>query len=123
MTFNHVHNNGRFVFGHGELTFPTKWSNANNQSVHTYVDGTGLRALGVVTSARRFADVRDAGAYNMSSRAMTPGEGEFVVLQNAAGHFAVLRIVDVKARSHGDAFDAVTIEYRINPDGGPAFVE
>ena len=87
-----------------------------------YTDGTGLRGLGVALSARQFSDIRDAGVYDMSSRVKTPREGEFVVLQNAAGPFAALRIADVKARSHGDPFDAVTIEYRINPDGAAKFV-
>jgi hypothetical protein len=49
----------------------------------------------------------------MSSRAQTPHEGEIVVLQNENEHFAVLRIVDVKARSHGDIYDSVSFAYRI----------
>ena len=122
-TFNHCHNNGRFVIGHGELTFATKWSNASNTAVHVYTDGTGLQGLGLVTSARRFSDIRDAGVYDMSSRVQTPRVGEFVVLKNGSGHFAVMRIASVRARSHGDPFDAVTIDYRINFDGGPAFVD
>jgi hypothetical protein len=59
----------------------------------------------------------------MSSRVRTPSEGEYVVLQNSDGYYAVLRVEDVKARSHRDSYDAVTIEYRINPDGSPYFRE
>jgi len=67
--------------------------------------------------------VRDASAYDMSSRVQTPHEGDVVVLQNDKEYFAVLKIVDVKARSHGDIYDSVSIEYRINQDGSGTFRE
>ncbi len=122
-SFNFQHNNGCYSIGHGDLLFNTSWSEASGRSIHTYTDDTGLRGLGLALSATAFSDVRDAGVYDMSSRAQTPSEGEYVVLQNSGGHYAVLRIDDVKARSHGDSYDAVTIEYRINSDGSPYFTE
>ncbi len=123
VSFNFTHNDGRYTIGHGELMFETRWSNASNTSIHAYTDNTNLRGLGLALGAKSIGDVRDAGAYDMTSRFQTPTEGEIVVFQNRQGHFAVARIVDVKARSHGDPYDSLTIEYRINPDGSALFGE
>jgi hypothetical protein len=76
-----------------------------------------------VLSARTFADIRDASVYDMTSRVQTPREGQFVVLHNAGGHYAAVLVEDVKARSHGDPYDAVTIVYRINSDGSARFAQ
>jgi len=122
-TFNFTQNDGKYTIGHGNLLFETRWSNASNNSIHVYKDSTNLRGVGIARGAKSFTDVRDASAYDMSSRAQTPHEGEMVVLQNEKEHFAVLKIVDVKARSHGDMYDSVSIEYRINRDGSGAFRE
>ena len=120
-SFNFTHNDGRYTIGHGDLTFRTRWSNASNSAIHVYTDGTGLRRLGLAIGARTFADIKDASAYDMTSRVRTPHEGEFVVLQNGGGYFAALQVVDVQARSHGDPRDSVRIQYRINTDGSARF--
>jgi pyrimidine deaminase RibD-like protein len=122
-SFNFTHNDGRYAIGYTPFLFETRWSNASNSSIHIYKDGTNLDGVGVALGAECFADVRDASAYDMSSPAQTPREGEIVVLKNVLGHFAVLRVNYVKARSHGDTYDSVSIEYRINPDGSSLFRE
>jgi len=84
---------------------------------------TNLKGLGLALSARCLSDVKDASAYDMSSGNQTPREVEFIVFQNNMGHYAVARVVDVKARSHGDSYDALIAEYWINPDGSARFAE
>ena len=120
-SFNFTHNNGVYLIGHGELLFQTRWSNASGTAIHMYVDRN--RGLGLALSARSFAEIRDASVYDMTSRYQTPREGEYIVFQNGSGHFAAVCVEDVKARSHGDAYDSVTIAYRINGDGGPRFTQ
>jgi pyrimidine deaminase RibD-like protein len=120
-TFNFTHNNGIYSLGNRDLTFVTRWSNASNEAIHIYTDGTELRGLGLVASARSFEQIGDASAYDMSSRVQTPREGQFIVLCNARGHYAALRVEDVKASSHGDSINSVTITYRINASGSSRF--
>jgi pyrimidine deaminase RibD-like protein len=121
VTFNFTHNNGRYTLGHGDLTFETRWDNASNVAIHVYTDGTGLRGLGLALSARSFDEIGDASAYDVTSRVQTPREGDFLVLQNGIGYYAAAQVLDVRARSHGDPYDALTLRYRINVDGGPHF--
>jgi hypothetical protein len=123
VSFNFTDGDGFYTLGHGPLTFKTRWTNAGSAAIHVYTDGTGLRGLAVALTARALADIRDASAYDMSSRVRTPTEGQFVIFQNEYGHFAVVKVVDVKARSHGDPYDALTLAYRINPDGSARFDE
>jgi pyrimidine deaminase RibD-like protein len=119
-TFDFTHNDGRYTLGHGDLLFETTWSNASNSSIHVYKNGN-IRGVGIARGANSFEDVRDASVYDMSSRAQTPREGEIVVFENGNGKFAVVKISDVKARSHGDGYNCVTVEYRINDDGSRVF--
>jgi hypothetical protein len=95
------------------LLFETRWSNASGSAIHVYKDNTNLCGLAIAYGAKSFTDVRDASADDASSRVQTPREGEIVILQNRKEHFAVLRVVDVRARSHGDTHDSVSIEYLI----------
>jgi len=122
-SFDFTHNDGNYTLGHGELLFQTHWSNAGNSSIHVYKDCTNLRGAGIARGANCFTDVRDASAYDMSSRVQTPREGEIIVLENVNGKFAVVKIVDVKATSHGDNYNCLTLEYRINADGNRIFRE
>jgi pyrimidine deaminase RibD-like protein len=123
ITFNFKHNDGRYSLGHGDLLFETRWSNAGSSAIHIYRDGTNLEGIAHLHTADQLAHVRDASVYDMSSRALTPREGHFAVLRNVNDKFAVLRVDDVRARSHGDDYDSLTLTYWINSDGSPRFVQ
>ena len=109
VTFNSTHNNGFYTLGHGELTFQTRWSNASSNSIHSYTDGTDLQGLGLALGAASFHDIRDASVYDMTSRVRTAREGEFLVFRNAYGKYAAARMMDIRARSHGDEYDSLSL--------------
>jgi hypothetical protein len=50
-------------------------------------------------------------------------EGEILLLRNARGIYAALKIRDVKAVGYNDAVDQLTFDYVILPDGGRDFSE
>ena len=79
--------------------------------------------MGIVLSSDTFADIRNASAYDMTSRAQTLHAGQFLVLQNGRGYYAAVRVEGVKDRLAGDPYDEVTIVYRINSDGSELFKE
>jgi hypothetical protein len=47
--------------------------------------------------------------------------GQFVVLKNTKGFFALLLIVSIRATTHGDLTDELRFHYWIRPDGSSDF--
>ncbi len=115
--FNYSDNNGIFTIGNGECLFETKWSKSSDVAIHVYNNPPSIEGVAIALDAHVFADIRDASIYNISSRNRTPKEGEFVVLKNTMGNFAVLRIDEVRDRDRDDKEDELVFEYWILEDG------
>ena len=119
--FNYADNNGLFTIGHGECSFETRWSKASNVAIHIYRDATNIAGVAIAVDARDLSDIRDASVYDMSSRCRTPKKDEFVVLKNANGFFAALRIGEVRDRDRSDREDELTFDYWILADKSSDF--
>jgi pyrimidine deaminase RibD-like protein len=115
--FNYGDNDGIFTIGHGDWLFETKWSKASDVAIHVYNDPPSIAGLAIAIDALALEDIRDASIYNMSSRNRTPKEGEFVVLKNANGNFAALKVLEVRDRSRADTEDELLFEYWILEGG------
>ena len=119
--FNYTDNDGLFTIGHGERLFETQWTKASDVAIHVYKDPPSIAGVAVALDAKALSDICNAGVYNMSSRCRTPKEGEFVVLKNVNGYFAVLRILDVKDRDRSDPEDELLFDYWILDDKSSDF--
>lgn len=114
--FNYTDNNGVFSIGSGEHLFDTNWSKASDTSIHIYNDPLNVHGVAVAEGITDLKDIRDADIFNMSSHSRTPKEGEYVVLKNTNGYFAVLHVLDIKDKSRTDSEDELTFEYWILED-------
>ncbi len=74
VTFDYSQNDGLYAIGSGDLLFETQWTKASDTSIHTYKDRPSIVGIALAPNARSIADVTDAGAYEMSSRTVTPQE-------------------------------------------------
>ena len=70
----------------------------------------------MAVDAKRLSDIVDASIYDFSSRVRYAHEGQFVVMQNAAGYFATLYVVDVRDQERSDNCDELTFDYWILTD-------
>ena len=117
-SFDYKLNDGNFDIGEGEYIFKTHWSSASENSIHTssiYMDVVVL-----LDDYNEFTQVRDA-KYEIervtTSREITPKEGQFFLARNNYGHYALIRVVDVKYKGRaGDTNNLVEIVWIINPD-------
>lgn len=114
--FNYTNNNGIFTIGNGDFIFETKWSKAGDDSIHVYNDMPSVKTVAIAAGARRITDIKDATIYDGSSRARTIKEGEIVVMRNANGHCAAVKVVDVKYSRKSDEHDQLIFEYHILAD-------
>lgn len=121
--FDYSNNNGRFIFGAGDMAFETAWSGAGGGSIHAYTDPPSIRSVAIAVGASTIADIQDATQYDPSSRVRTPHIGEILVWQNTAGYFLATRVLAVEARGSGSALDQVSLEYRIAPTKSASFSE
>jgi len=117
-TFNFKMNDGVFDVGSGEYLFKTRWSSLSENSIN--LRSSDLSAVVLAEGLHEFSQVNDAKALIESvspSMDTRVHEGEFVVAENKRGHYACIRVVDVKFKGRGgDKADEVTIEWTINPD-------
>lgn len=112
-TFDYSNNNGRYVFGAGDMAFETAWSRAGSGSIHAYTDPPSIRSVAIADGVTEINDVKDATQYDPSSRIRTPHVGEILVWQNTAGYFLATKLVSVIVRSPGATHDEITVEYKI----------
>lgn len=123
VTFDYTNADGIAAIGSGDTLFETKWTGASDDCIHAYSDPPSIDAIALATGATRIQDVQDAARFDYSSRSRSPREGEILLLRNARGLYAALKIRDVKAIRYGDTVDQVTFDYVILPDGGRNFSE
>lgn len=112
--FDYDNHNGRFIIGSGSMLFELEFSGASNDSIHVYNDPRSIEGIALAYGANDFKDITDASKFDYTSRTRTPKTGELVTLVNRHGFFAAIKLVDIKARSHGADRSLVSFEYRIN---------
>jgi hypothetical protein len=104
------------VIGRYEFFFETKWSKANDRSIHLYNDPASIVGVAEAPDLQSYNDILDLASYDMSSRARTIQEGEHAILKNHHNKYAVLKILDIKDRTRSDAVDELTFEFWIITD-------
>ncbi len=112
-TFDYSNNNGRYVFGAGDMAFETAWSRAGTGSIHAYTDPPSIRSVAIAVGAAEITDINDAAQYDPSSRVRTPHVGEILVWQNTAGYFLATKVLSVKVRIPGASSDELTVQFKI----------
>lgn len=115
-SFNYSSNNGIFTIGKDQLSFATQWTKASGEAIHLYSDQISIDAIALADNVSSFKEIRNAEAFDFTSRTRTLKENEIAVLKNNNGYYALIRIVDVKDISRSDDRDELTIEWIINPD-------
>jgi hypothetical protein len=117
VTFDFGAFNGRYVIGDGATSFETCWSKANSTSIHLMNDPPSINGVAIAKGATEFEQISDASSYDFTSRARTVKTGEIAVLRNVEGFYAAIQVLQVDDDSRGAPSDALTMRYRILPDG------
>lgn len=121
VTFDYSNNNGRFCIGLGELMFETKWSKSSSRNIILYNDPPSVLTVALVKDKQEISEIDDARLYDGSSRTRRPNIGQIVVLQNANGFYAALKILSIADDTRGSPSDELTFEYVIQTNGTPRF--
>ena len=120
-TFDYSNNNGRYCIGQGEMMFELKFSKASDVRIHMYNDPASIRTIALVKDISEIELIDDAESYEATSRTRCPDIGQIVVLQNANGFYAAVKILAIKDDKRKDLNDEVTFEYIIQTNGSPDF--
>lgn len=123
VTFDYSNNNGRFIFGAGDMAFETAWARAGSKSIHAYTDPPSIRSVAIAVGSKEISEIQDATQYDPSSRVRTPFVGEILVWQNTAGYFLATKVLAVHMRGSGNALDEVRLEYKIARTKSSSFVD
>ena len=121
VAFDYSNNNQRFVIGEGLNLFETQWSKASDTSIHALRDAPSIGSIALAKGAANIAAVRDAAAYEFSSRHRTPRLGEVVLWRNVNGIYAATQVLAIKDDTRGSDPDELCFEFVILPDGSTDF--
>ncbi len=120
VSFNYTHHDGFYRLGLGEYEFLSHWDRASDRSIHCYSDGTNVS----VALARKGAELKDidkASHLHFGSRVQMPQLSQIVVLENHAGRYAALRILQLQDSTRQHDEDLLVFEYWILEDGSEDF--
>jgi len=121
IAFDYSAYNGRVVIGSGSWRFETMWSKADSSSIHVYNDPPSIEGVAIARGATEISDVKDASAYDFTSRSRCPKVGEIVVLRNDQGFYAALKVLSVSDTTRGADADELNVQYAIQVDGSASF--
>lgn len=121
ITFDYSNNNGRYSIGLGALMFETEWSKSSDRNIVLYNDPPSMLTVAIAKGAEEIESIVDARAYDDSSRTRRPQLGQIVVLKNANGFHAALKILSIKDDTRGSEYDEITFEYVIQTNGTSSF--
>ncbi len=123
VVFDYSSCNGRFVIGAGVLEFETKWTKASDTSIYVYNDPASINGIALARGYASIAQVANAESLDYTSPTRCPHLGEIVVLRNAEGFYAALRVLEIKDDSRGDERDELRFRYAIQSNGSDSFAE
>lgn len=108
--FDYSNNSGIFNIGEGSLLFQTKWSTASNTSI--YACGDLVDKIGFLEKVNDFPKVDELNKFDYTSGVRTINTGEMVIFKNNYGNFLAIKVLEIKARSHGDKKNNLKVEYK-----------
>jgi len=121
VSFDYSNNNGRFVFGAGDMAFETAWTRCGTGRIYAYNDPPSIRTVALVSDVKEINEITDAAAYDSSSRTRNPFVGEIVVWRNTADYYLATQIVKINVREKNSGSDTVTLKYKIAPNKSTSF--
>lgn len=122
VSFDYSSNNGRFVFGAGDMIFETAWSRGNTRCIHALSDPASIHSLAIAVGEREISGIDDAAKFDFSSRVRTPFVGEILVWINVHGYCLATKVLEVQVRNESGVYDNVKIEYKIASMKSMSFV-
>ncbi len=105
----------------GESAFETKWTRGSDMVIHCYCDRLSPDGIALVPGGQLVNEIADADALKFGGRVRTVNRGRMVVLRNANGFYAAVRVVGIKDSSRGAGDDELAIEIWILPEKGRDF--
>ena len=118
-TFDYSSHDGKFRIGDGLCEFETKWNKASNTRIHCTNDC--LQGIAVAPINAAPSDLNDVSSLDYTSRTRTPEMGQFVVVRNSHGIYALLKIMEIKDDTRGDDENRLHFRYWILDDGSADF--
>ena len=123
VVFDYGSHNGRYIIGHGQLKFETKWDKADKTSIHVYNDPPSINGVAVARGCTSIAQVINAKSLDYTSHTRTPRCEEIVVLRNRNGFYAAVQVLEIKDNTRDDDRDELRFRYAIQANGSDSFTE
>lgn len=111
ISFDYKQNDGIYLIGAGDYSFASKWSECGDNSVYCYRDK--VKRIGYCASVTEFPKLAEvADLFDFSSRCKAVKVGNVIILENAKGKFAAIKILAIN-RKADDIGHQLKFEYKI----------
>lgn len=111
VAFDYKQNDGKFLVGKDNYAFVTKWSECGTNSIYCYRDE--VKRIGYNPFYVDFPTLEQIPSdFDFSSRCKALKEGNVAILENNAGRFVALKVLEVK-KGEDDINHLVRFEYKI----------
>ena len=111
VAFDYKQNDGKFLIGKGDYSFVTKWSECGTNSIYCYRDE--VKRIGYNPFYEDFPTLEQIPHdFDFSSRCKALKVGNVAILENKAGRFVALKVLEVK-KGNDDINHLVKFEYMI----------
>lgn len=102
-------NNGNFTIEAAGHTFLTHWTECGADSIYAYDE---VHNVAPADGAQDFDEIDDPSALPFTSRVVTVHEGAIVVYRDAARGYLLIKVIEVQAKSRGEAADKVRVTWQ-----------
>ncbi|SRX96095.1 hypothetical protein [Pelodictyon phaeoclathratiforme BU-1] [Mycobacterium shimoidei] len=120
--FVYSQNSGRYKLGSGTAQFTLDVGQRGLGTVYVLNDPGDIANVAVINRARERSELlTDVSRFDLSSRSVTPGVGDAVVLHNRNGFWALVYITKIHAREALNRELVINFRFEIQLDRTPNF--
>lgn len=121
VSFNYSNNDSTYNIGKGIYLFETKWSKADDVSIHAYNDMPSVESIALAKNVDNLESILDFTAFDYTSRTRTVTEKDILILRNVNGISALIKITRIEDDTRGSTEDLLEFSYKILTKESPNF--
>jgi len=115
-SFNYSDNDGNYRIGNNDLLFETKWSKGSDTAIYAYNNLPSIPKIAIANGHQSIVDIVDGSVFDSTSRSRLVNQHQILILQNAKGYYAAVKVLEIIDSQRAPANDKLTLEYQILTD-------
>jgi hypothetical protein len=121
VTFDYSNNDGKYTIGQGIYTFETRWTRCAVSQIYALSDGSNIDSVAHAQGIKEIHDIKDASAYDTTSRLRVIPAGHIAIFRNNNGYYAAVKVTKVILEDYQTTHAELRFNYIIQTNGSDDF--